>query len=207
MLSMTHRTRVVAGLVLLGGIGAVAAGCGQSTKPISSATAPPKAHHTKQSSTQPSTSATTAGSSSTQPSGPTPFTGVAVAATAQTPTIGSTLTISSQKPMPAPANMTWLVVPVSVKNPGSSAVTVTSLNFGVTTGTATYASIAALDGAFGGIFTTKDVSGSGQSQVATTTLGAKQQAQGKLVFLLPSKIAQQSLSLVLGGQKVAIPHA
>lgn len=196
---MTRRTRFVAGLAFMGGISTLAAGCGQSTQPISSAHTQPPAHHT----TQPSKPAKTATASASN--GPTPYSSMSLAATAQKPTIGTQLAIPSQKPLPAPKNMTWVLLPVTVKNPGDASATVTSLNFGLTAGTSTYASIAALDGDLGGLFTTKDVSGQGSSQLASTTLAAHQQVSGKLVFLVPSAMAQQSLSLVLGGSKVSVP--
>lgn len=194
---MNSMTRVVAGLALLGGVGVLAAGCGQGTKPISSASRP--AHHATKTARQ--AKAATASTSN----GPTPYASVALSAVAQKPTTGTQLSIPAQNPLPAPKNMTWVLIPVTVTNPGSASATVTSLNFGLTAGTSTYASIAALDGDLGGIFTTKDVSGQGSTQVATATLASHQKVSGKLVFLVPTSMAGQSLSLVLGGSKIALP--
>lgn len=194
---MNSMTRVMAGLALLGGVGVVAAGCGQGAKPISSANRP--AHHATQT-VSPAKAATAATTN-----GPTPYASVTLTAVAQKPTTGTQLTIPSQNPLPAPKNMSWVLIPVTVTNPGASSATVTSLNFGLTSGTSTYASIAPLDGDLGGIFTTKDLSGKGSTQVATTTLASHQKTSGKLVFLVPTSMAGQALSLVLGGNKIALP--
>ena len=190
-----HIGKAACGIILVGALTVVLAGCGQSAHPISSA----RAHHVAQTTNTPAKASIAASRIN-------PFTPMkAMAITPGKATLGQSLTVPKQKAIPAPAHMTWVSVPFTLKNHGTTAVVVTSFNIGLTANKSTYASIAALDAGYGGIFPSDSLTGTGSAQIAKAPLAPHQTAHGTVVFLVPNSPPPQNLKLIFGDTSVSIP--